>query len=155
MARDDFGQVSYRPVASAGARHPIDMIVASVRVTDVAEGVYRYDPFRHELVPVEGGCHNAVALSTTAATALGEPCSVVPALTLFFVAVPVRTACRYHDMALMLIMKDIGCITQQIYLLVQALGLAGCAVGSADPTIEDGLGLQASRELLVGGFVIW
>jgi SagB-type dehydrogenase family enzyme len=155
VARDEFGQISYRRVASAGARHPTDIFVAAVRVADLAEGVYRYDPFRHELIPIEDGCHNAAELSRMAATALGETCYVLPALSMFFVAVPVRTACKYHDMALMLIMKDIGCITQQIYLLVQALGLAGCAVGGADPTIEEGLRLQASRELLMGGFVIW
>lgn len=155
-ARDTFGEISYRPVASGGARHPIEIFVAALRVSGLEEGIYHYNPLLHQLTPVGTSASTAVTLSQITLTSLGDIPDVLPAITLFFAAVPARTACIYKDMALALIMKDVGCITQQVYLLVQALGLTGCAIGTVEPTaIEQGLRLNITQEAFVGGFVIW
>ena len=53
-------------------------------------------------------------------------------------------------------MNDLGCIIQQLYLIIHGLGLSGCAVGNDDPTtIETALGIDSAEEALVGGFLIW
>jgi SagB-type dehydrogenase family enzyme len=149
-------EVSYRPVASGGARHPIDVFIVALRVSDLDEGIYRYNPLLHELTAVDAPKTTAVALSHAAFASLGDGVEVLPAITLFFTAVPARTARKYIDMALALIMKDVGCITQQIYVLIQGLGLTGCAVGTAEPAaIEHGLRLQVPQEVFVGGFAVW
>jgi SagB-type dehydrogenase family enzyme len=153
---DEFGEISYRPVASGGARHPIDVFVAALRVSELEEGIYQYNPLMHQLTPLDIPSTAAATLSKIALTALGDIPDILPGITLLFIAVPARTACKYEDMSLALIMKDLGCITQQLYLLIQGLGLTGCAVGGAEPTaIEEGLGLRTTQEVFVGGFVIW
>jgi len=156
VAEGNFGEISFRPVASGGARHPIDVFVAALRVSELEEGIYQYNPLIHHLIPFDVSSDTAATLSKVTVTALGDMPDILPAITLFFTAVPARTACKYEDISLSLIMKDLGCITQQLYLLVQGLGLTGCAIGSANPTaIEKGLGLDTKQEVFVGGFVLW
>jgi SagB-type dehydrogenase family enzyme len=149
------GDAMLRPVASGGARHPLDVFVAATRVSDLAMGVFRYDPHAHALVDADVPPHSVGILSDLALNAVSDRGGFVPALTLFFAAVPTRTGCQYQNIALSLIMRDLGCATQQLYLLAEGLGLAGCAIGTADPAVtEDALRLR-DDEVFVGGFSIW
>jgi SagB-type dehydrogenase family enzyme len=153
---DGFGEISFRPVASGGARHPIDVFFAAIRVTGLQSGLYKYDPFNHSVIQIDICPSTSDWLSRLALLAVDSPSQNLPALTIFFSAIPARTATKYEDISLALILKDVGCATQQLYLLVQGLGLVGCAIGAADPVdVEERLRLVQGREVFVGGFVIW
>jgi len=156
VAEDNFGEISFRPVASGGARHPIEAFVSVIRVSDVAEGVYQYDPLAHRLSPLSVSRGTAEALTTLALGAMIQQPEILPALTLLFAAVTARTACKYDDSSLVTVMKDVGCLIQQLYLVVEGLTLCGCAIGGADaPVVEEILGLTGTDVTFVGGFVIW
>jgi SagB-type dehydrogenase family enzyme len=155
-AVDAFGDVSYRPVASGGARHPIDAFLLAQRVSGLDPGVYQYDPLDHRLIPCEIAAGLTAELSAAALASLAEVPGAEPAIALFFSAVPARTAWKYKDKALTLIMNDLGCVMQQIYVVVHGLGLCGCAITyDAPERIEAILGLNSTDEVLVGGFLIW
>lgn len=155
--RDAYGDISLRPVASGGARHPIETFLVPLRVSALEPDIYRYCPATHALGGARRHPGEVEALVRTATLALGDAAqSPLPGATLFFAAVPDRTAAKYKDNALKLIFADFGCLVQQLYLVVTGLGLRGCALGGGDPdTIEDGLGLRAGAEVFIGGFAIW
>jgi SagB-type dehydrogenase family enzyme len=156
VAEREFGEISYRPVASGGARHPIDVFLAAIRVSDLQTGLYHYNPVRHQLAVSNGASTLADVLTHAVLDGFKDVPAIDPAITLFFTARPARTACKYRDRALTLIMNDLGCIIQQVYLIVHGLGLVGCAVGSVSPTIiEQHLGLDGDCEVFVGAFLVW
>jgi len=149
------GRTTFRPVASGGARHPLDGFVVALRVSELPLGAYRYDPYTHALTASEVSVRDVHNLSDLALTAVCDRPNPRPALTLFFVAVPARTARYYRDIALSLIMRDLGCVTQQLYLLTEGLGLAGCAVGTVDPACLENTLHLSEEEVFVGAFSVW
>jgi SagB-type dehydrogenase family enzyme len=151
-----FGEISFRPVASGGGRHPIDLYLVALRVEALTQSVYQYDPERHELISLSTPATVAKGLIDYVLEALEERPEPEPALVLLFVAVPERTACKYENLSLVTVMKDIGCLIQQLYLVCQGLGLRGCATGGVEPIpFESVLGLASFSESVVGGFLVW
>jgi SagB-type dehydrogenase family enzyme len=155
-AHDAFGEISFRPTASGGARHPVDAFLAALRVSQVQQGLYQYDPERHELRKLPGSPAAVESLPGLLVPAMGAAPTELPALTIAFACVPARTACKYQDNALLTIAKDVGCLIQQLYLVVQGLDLAGCAINGADAgQVEALLGLQTDKHAFIGGFLVW
>lgn len=157
IADREFGELSYRPVASGGARHPIDLYVVPLRVSEVSPAVYQYDPIEHRLNRLrDRTAHVAEQLTKFALAGTGAIPSPLPAVSLFLTAFPARTACKYRDNVLSLIFQDAGCVIQQLYIVVQGLGLRGCAIGLTDPdAVEAALALQDGEAYVVGAFAVW
>jgi SagB-type dehydrogenase family enzyme len=156
VAEDKFGEISFRPTASGGARHPIDAFVIPIRVDSLPLGFYEYDPVHHGLILVEAPSEAPDVLCRLALSTMVNAPNASPAIILVFAAVPARTACKYEQSALVTVMKDTGCLIQQCYLVAQGLGLVGCAVGGSDHgVVETLLRLNDSGHSFVGGFVLW
>jgi Nitroreductase len=71
---------------------------------------------------------------------------------LVITAVFARVMWKYQGIGLSLIYKDTGCLTQTLYLVATALGLAPCAIGGGDErAVAHWLGLDPLVEAPVAG----
>jgi SagB-type dehydrogenase family enzyme len=153
---DAFGEISFRCAASGGARHPVELFLAIMRVPGLEQGVYQYDPRKHQLRLLKTAKQTAELLLLLSTSAMGQRPATLPGSFFIFVGVPDRTACKYRNNALLTIAKDVGCLIQQLYLTVEGLGLVGCAINGLDPAqTEVLLGLDTARHAVLGGFVVW
>lgn len=110
----------YRTAPSAGALYPLE-IYAVVR-----EGVYKYDPGRHEAYLVkEGDVRQALSQA-----ALGQLFVGHAPLSIVITAVYDRTARKYGQRAEQYVHIEVGCAAENVMLQAVALGLASVPVGA-------------------------
>lgn len=116
--------LSQRPSASAGARHPIDIILCT---PDLKNGrvLYYYNAFEHALqeltvdkMQVDGFLSH-----------INEAIEIRNATILWFVAHPDRTSVKYED-ALSLVWRDSGALLHCVQIACTVLGMESCPVGS-------------------------
>ncbi len=120
-----------RTAASAGGIYPLDIyLVAGPDVDDLRAGVYRYDHADHALVPVAEGDRRDVL----AASALDQAYIAEAPVNVVLVGHYERTTGRYGDRGGRYVHLDAGHASQNIYLMVEALGLGTVAVGAFDDT---------------------
>ena len=143
-----------RPFAGAGARSELEIYCVADRIDDLSPGVYRYDPFAHEVEHLRACDADSERFLRNVCAAAGgvDP---VPPLTLLITAVFGRIMQRYQGIGLSLIYRDCGCLLQTLYLVATAMGLAPCAIGTADE-LENcrWLGLDPLVEAQVGCFIV-
>lgn len=134
-----YGPVELRPAPSAGARHPIDLLVVDPRRLTCA--VYRP---RENCLDTIGVNADSVKELVAAATRLLEP---EEGILVWLVAQPGRTMMKY-DHAESFVMFDAGALVATMSFAAQALGLSFCPLGtSGEPTISQ---LLRSRGKIVG-----
>jgi SagB-type dehydrogenase family enzyme len=132
--REDLGDarplVTYaaRPYPSAGASYALELYLAVDRCDGLARGFYHYDAGGHALVPIAAPAHELKALLTGAAFAMDAPAA--PQILITIAARFGRMSWKYSALAYALILKDVGVLTQTLYLVATDMGLGGCAVGS-------------------------
>jgi SagB-type dehydrogenase family enzyme len=130
------GYASRRTVPSAGARHPFETYLAINRVEGLEPGTYRYLPFSHQLLFLEGS-EQLPGLLTEAN--LGQKFVGDAAVTLAWSCIPYRAEWRYMDRAHKYMLIDSGHICQNLYLAVTAMGLGTCAIGAYDQAAMDAI----------------
>jgi SagB-type dehydrogenase family enzyme len=154
--RDQSGPIYYRPTASAGARHPIDIYIVAVRVESLAEGIYYYDPQEHSLRSLTSSSALVTRLVPHVCQALTTDSNSLPAFLLLFDLVVDRTGEKYGVAAGGLVLRDLGCLYQQLYLVMTGLDLVGCAIGRVpSELLERVLRLDPDRHIVLGGFAVW
>ena len=140
-----------RTAPSAGALYPLEIHLVAGRVTDLAPGVYRYVPARHELVLVTSGDRRP---ALTDAALDQEWMATAPAI-IAIAAVEARTARKYGERAERYVDMEVGHAVENIYLAATALGLGTCVVGAFDDgAVAQILGLpsgEAPRGLMPVG----
>lgn len=146
-------ELSLRPHAGGGARHPLE-IYPLVRACDgLAAGAYHYDPAGHALERLVGDPARLEELFAQNPHVLEGPHP--PQVSLYIAARIGRTAWKYQSIAYKIINQDLGCLYQTFYLVGAALGLAPCAIGSVDPfQAGAALGLDWREEPCVGLFTL-
>jgi SagB-type dehydrogenase family enzyme len=66
-----------------------------------------------------------------------------------------RISWKYSSIAYALILKDVGVLTQTLYLMATSMGLGGCAIGIANIDLfEKMTGIESHVEGPVGQFAI-
>ncbi len=134
--REDLGDggplVAYavRPYPSAGASYELELYLAVDRCDGLARGFYHYDAGAHALVPIAARAHELQALLTGAGFAMDAPAA--PQILITIAARFGRMSWKYSALAYALILKDVGVLTQTLYLMATDMGLGGCAVGSSN-----------------------
>jgi len=108
-----------RPHPSAGALHPIHVLVARDR-----EGLYRYDHSEHALMEIPGSKPNAGHAITAARASLELGQGWVLAL----VAEPGKTGSKYENPET-LVWRDAGVVLGYMSVVAEALGLPFCPLG--------------------------
>jgi SagB-type dehydrogenase family enzyme len=123
---DDHAE-TVRPYPSAGASYELELYLAVNICEGLAQGFYHYDPGTHGLVPIEVPPNEIKALLMRAAEAMGE--SAAPQILVTIAARFGRVSWKYSSIAYSLVLKDVGVLTQTLYLVAAEMGLGGCAIG--------------------------
>jgi SagB-type dehydrogenase family enzyme len=119
-----------RPYPSGGSAYELELYLTVANCAGLARGFYHYDADRHALVPISGSTHQLDAQLATAEFAMDAP--AIPQILITIAARFDRISWKYSSIAYALILKDVGVLTQTLYLMATDLGLGGCAIGSID-----------------------
>lgn len=142
-----------RPVAGGGGLHEIDLYLTVRRCSGLEIGLYRYDPQAHQLLRLS-------ALSEACKQLLLEACQGAaltqkPDVLITLAARYGRVSWKYEGIPYALILKHVGVIYQQLYLVATALGLAPCGLGSGNSeTFAQATGLDRFAHIPVGEFIL-
>ena len=155
-----------RPVASAGALHSIELYLCVHRCHGLQPGFYHYDSGRHclgQLSDLSEPCLRMLELAAASTCRAPQAASVSPGQAqqpdvLIVMASRYERQASLHrqtGLSYALILKDVGSIYQQLYLVATALGLAPCGLsfGSSE-LFEQASGLPTHLECSVGEFMI-
>ncbi len=148
------GHVS-RPYPSAGAAYSLELypVLAEEAVETLPAGVYRYLPEAHALEVVSPFGPSARPFLEAAGSAAG---AAPPPVTILITSRYARQSATYTRIAYTLVLKEVGCLFQTLYLAAEALGLAACALGGGTPRglLADLCGTSELEEPLVGEFAL-
>jgi SagB-type dehydrogenase family enzyme len=143
-----------RPYPSAGALYEMEFYPLVVRCDGVAAGLYRYDPERHALVPIEADPELTAQLAANAAYAAVMTPGDVQVLMILAARFP-RVMWKYRCMAYAAILKHVGVLYESMYLTATDLQLAPCAVGIGNADLfSRALKSDYYAETSVGEFLI-
>src|SRR5262249_21962013 len=116
-------------------------------------GFYHYDPDGDALVPIDARAHGLEAVLTGGRLSMGgsaAPQNLIPVVRRFG-----RMSWKLHPIRYGLILKDVGVLTQTLYLLATDLGLGGCAIGSVNIDLFTRMtGIEFHIEGPVGQFAL-
>jgi SagB-type dehydrogenase family enzyme len=119
-----------RPYPSAGAAYELELYLAVDKCQGLARGFYHYDAGGHALVPIRIRPQELEALLREAAFAMDAPAA--PQVLITIAARFGRISWKYSSLAYALVLKDVGVLTQALYLMATDMGLGGCAIGSTN-----------------------
>ena len=148
-------EVSYasRPYPSGGAAYELELYLAVNQCEGLARGFYHYDAERHALTPIEVRPQDLDAQLSDAEFAIGA--SGAPHILIVIAARFGRVSWKYSSVAYSLILKDVGVLTQTLYLAATDMGLGGCAIGTNNiGRFARMTGLEFSTEGPVGLFAL-
>jgi SagB-type dehydrogenase family enzyme len=148
-------EVSYasRPYPSGGAACELELYLAVNQCEGLARGFYHYDAERHALTPIETRTPDLDAQLSDAEFAIGA--SGTPQIVITIAARFGRVSWKYSSVAYSLILKDVGVLTQTLYLAATDMGLGGCAIGTTNiDRFARMTGLEFSTEGPVGQFAL-
>ena len=138
---------AFRVVPSAGCRHALETYLCVFNVSGLKEGIYRYLPVEHRLLPVSRPPDLSSSLSEAA---LDQDFVGRSAVTFIWTAVPYRMEWRYDMAAHKVIAIDAGHVCQNLYTACEAIGGATCAVAAYHQELMDGLlGLDGDDEFTI------
>ncbi len=115
-----------RVYPSAGALQPVEAYLAAGRVEGLPAGVYHYNPGRHVLELLSLGDPRDLLYKASLRQDHVRDASASVILTVVYS----RTASKYDVRSYRYVMLDAGFAGENLYLAVEALGLATVAVGA-------------------------
>ncbi|WDP98931.1 SagB family peptide dehydrogenase [Micromonospora chalcea] len=123
-------EVGHRPYPGGGGVYELEIYPLVARCAGLDPGLYHYDGVGHRLEPVAGwgAAADRLLAYARAAGAMPRP----PQTVLVVTARVQRLMWKYEGMSYAMILKDAGVLTQQMYLVATAMGLAPCALGAGD-----------------------
>jgi SagB-type dehydrogenase family enzyme len=146
-------EYAVRPYPSAGASNELELYLAVERCEGLARGFYHYDAGGHALVPIGAPVRELDALLQQAAFAMDA--AAVPQILITIAARFGRISWKYSSIAYALILKDVGVLTQTLYLMATEMGLGGCAIGVSNIDLFAKLtGINLHVEGPVGQFAL-
>ena len=135
--------LSHRPSPSAGARHPIDILVCS------NDRLAYYNPFEHSLATLNLDLSVVAELMAHIHTAV----NMQDGIFLWLLAHPARTAAKYENPE-SLVWRDAGALLQQIQLTATALKLNSCPLGTLAEPFAARLFGNTDGLLSAGGIIV-
>jgi len=147
------GEFTTRPYPTGGACYELELYIAINNCRGLARGLYYYDAFRHALSTISAPTSGLNELLTEAWRASGQ--QYVPQVLVIIASRFQRVAWKYSGTAYATQLKDAGVLMQTMYLVATAMGLAPCALGTADATLFGRLTqLDLYREGSIGEFLL-
>src|SRR6202044_1526713 len=149
----DEGGHAARPYPSAGAAYGLELYLGVNHCEGLARGFYHYDAGAHALTSIGVPTNELEALLAGAVSAMGAPAA--PQILITITARFGRISWKYSSIAYSLILKDVGALTQTLYLMAADMGLGGCAIGIANIDLFARMtGVEFHVEGPVGQFAI-
>jgi len=146
-------EYAVKPYPSAGASYELELYLAVDKCKGLARGFYHYDASGHALLPIAARIHDLEALLTGAKFAMDAP--AVPQVLITIAARFGRISWKYCSLAYALLLKDVGVLTQTLYLIVTDMGLGGCAIGTTNIDLFAKMtGIEFHVEGAVGQFAL-
>jgi SagB-type dehydrogenase family enzyme len=141
--------LTQRGVPSAGARHPIDIVVWHSSILD-SRSFYYYNPFDHSLNQLKNNNDDISAFLKH----INEIVKIKEAAIFWFVMHVKRTSAKY-DNAESLVWRDAGALINAIQLVCTAMELNCCPIGSLGEPFISGMfdgqdGIFGAGGLLIG-----
>lgn len=144
---------SDRPYPSGGACHELELYVTVGECDGLEKGVYHYDPLKHALEPLNVDRRVAEKLLKCASKMANI--DTPPPLLITITARIGRLSWKYEGLVYSLVLKHVGVLTQNLYLVSTAMRLAPCALGSANIDLTArAFGVDWRVEPTVGQFMI-
>lgn len=148
-----------RPYPSGGGLHDLVLYPVVHQVTGLAPGMYRYDPEQHLLATVCEPNRATRRLLEGAATAARLPRqpgqAPLPQLLLVIGARFERTLWKYQQIGYAMMLKNVGVLYHQLYLVATAMGLAPCGLALGDAaTFAEATGADPMTESSVGELIL-
>ncbi|MEQ9233033.1 MAG: SagB family peptide dehydrogenase [Coleofasciculus sp. E2-BRE-01] len=123
------------------------------RCEGIKPGLYHYDPLNHQLAQIDAAEADIQALLKDAHQSSGE--QGVPQVLLVISARFGRLFRKYRALAYALVLKHVGVLYQNLYLVATNMGLAPCALGAGDSdAFAKATGLDYVVESSVGEFML-
>jgi SagB-type dehydrogenase family enzyme len=135
----------FRTAPSAGALYPLEVYVVIGEVADVAEGVYKYEPYEHELTKVrDGDVREELGVAALRQRWVGDG-----AIVIVFSAVYERTTQKYDDRGIRYVHIEAGHAAQNVCLQAASLNLGTVTVGAfKDEKVRKILNIPAQEQPL-------
>lgn len=135
----------FRTAPSAGALHPLQVILLAGQVDDLAPGIYRYLPEEHALTPLAKGDRRTILAKAT----LAQDWIADAACILALAGTYARTTGKYGERGRRYVHMEVGHVGQNVYLQASALGLGTTMVGAfRDQELQRVLGLEPDESPL-------
>jgi SagB-type dehydrogenase family enzyme len=153
--RSNEGTLTKRPYPSGGARYPLEIYVVNNRIKGLQRGIHHYDPLKHKLNLINKNNifqkkFNKFILDVQHPLMNREPDALF-----IITAVFARTMWKYEKIGLSLILSDLGCLYQTMYLVATEKKLASCPIGKTEEEIvKKWLNLNWFEESHVGTFML-
>src|SRR5262249_58075984 len=117
------------------------------------KGFYHYEAGGHALVQIGARPHDREALLTGAKFAMDAPAA--PQVLITIAARFGRILWKYSSLAYALLLKDVGVLTQTLYLTANDMELGGCAIGTTNIDLFAKMtGIEFHVEGAVGQFAL-
>lgn len=151
--RSDKGEVTTRPYPGGGALYELEIYPVVDRCEGLAGGLYHYAPLEHELTRLparEEPVRSLLEMAWYTADRRSRP-QVLLVLTARFQ----RIQWKYQSVSYAVILKDVGVMFQNLYLVATAMDLAPCALGGGNADLfAQAAGLDYYVETSVGEFIL-
>jgi SagB-type dehydrogenase family enzyme len=142
-----------RPYPAGGGLYELEVYAVLHQCEGLEPGLYHYRPEEHALTRVSGRTAAVEELLSIAAS--GAALSAPPQVLLVLTARFARVAWKYEAMAYSLMLKHVGVVFQNLYLVATAMDLAPCALGGGSAEVfAYASGLSPLVEGAVGEFLL-
>lgn len=147
------GELSNRPYPAGGAIYELELYVVANICESILFGLYHYEPKAHQLYRLCGRTNAVEELLKNASQSTGQ--KYIPQVLIVIAARFQRLAWKYESMAYAMMLKHVGVLYQNMYLVATAMGLAPCGLGGGNSDLfVKAAGTDYYAETSVGEFTL-
>ena len=151
--QNEVGEFTRRPYPSGGGSYDLEIYFIVSRMHDLPTGFYHYSPMDHSAHLLQHENELSKQLIKDAFNASAGTC--YPNVLIMLASRYKRVSWKYSGIAYATILKNVGVLYANMYLVATAMALAPCALGLGDPEKFSKLtGLDFLEEGTVGEFVL-
>jgi SagB-type dehydrogenase family enzyme len=144
-----------RPYPSGGRAYELEFYLAIRECAGIPPGIHYYAPLEHCLVRVGDATPGSALSELFAEARITAGLTDLPSVVITITSRIHRLTWKYSGLPYALTLKHVGAVTQNLYLIGTAMGLASCALGSGDIDLAArATGVDWRIEPSVGGFVL-
>lgn len=153
ISETELVQLSCRPYPGGGAIYELELYPVVRRCEGLNSGIYQYHPLDHVLCPISQWTPEAEALVLEAWFVSGQ--QVKPQVLLVVTARFGRLFWKYRGMGYATLLKHVGVIYQNLYLVATSMNLAPAALGMGNSDLfAAATGIDYYQEASVGEFML-